>query len=188
MEEFKKLGLDEHVLRVISSKKFDKPTEIQEKTIPLILKGHDVIAGSATGSGKTLAFGAGIIKNVTKGKGIQRLILTPTRELALQVADSIDEFSYHKGLEIAAVYGGVSMNDQVKKLSYADIVVATPGRLLDHLRRNSANLSKIDFLVLDEADRMWDIGFKEDVSKIVKACPKNRQTLLFSATISRELS
>ena len=188
MEEFKKLGLDEHVLRVILDKKFDKPTEIQEKTIPLILEGRDVIAGSATGSGKTLAFGSGIIKNVVKGKGIQGLILTPTRELALQVASAIEEFSYHKGLKVTAVYGGVSMNDQVKKLVYTDIVVATPGRLLDHLRRNSVNLNKVDFLVLDEADRMWDMGFKEDVSKIVKACPKGRQTLLFSATISRELS
>lgn len=187
MEQFEKLGLCEHVLKTISTKKFEKPSEIQKKTIPLILEGTDVIAGSATGSGKTLAFSAGIIKNTEKGTGIRGLILTPTRELAEQVAGAISELAYHKKLEIVPVYGGISINNQIKKLTYADIVVATPGRLLDHLQRNSVNLSKVKFLVLDEADRMWDMGFKDDVGKIVKACPKDRQTLLFSATISSEL-
>ena len=187
MEKFRDLGLCEHVLKVISNKKFTKPSEIQEKTIPLILEGKDVIAGSATGSGKTLAFGAGMIKNVVKGKGVQGLVLTPTRELAEQVAGALEEFGYYKGLEVASVYGGVSMIHQTKKLVYADIVVATPGRLLDHMRSNSVDLSKIDFLVLDEADRMWDMGFKDDVAKIVKACPVDRQTMLFSATISGDL-
>jgi ATP-dependent RNA helicase DeaD len=188
MEKFEALGLCEHVLRVVSDKKFKAPTKIQEKTIPLVLEGKDVIAGSATGSGKTLAFGAGIIKNSDKGKGIQGLILTPTRELAEQVACSMEEFGYHKGLEIAAIYGGVSMERQLKKLQYVSTVVATPGRLLDHIRRNSIDLSNVKFLVLDEADRMWDMGFKDDVGKIVKACPKDRQTLLFSATITPELA
>jgi len=188
MEQFKKLGLCEHVLKVISAKKFTEPSEIQKKTIPLVMEGKDVIAGSATGSGKTLAFGAGMIKNVVKGKGLQGLILTPTRELAEQVSCALAEFAYHKGLEITAVYGGVSMFHQTKKLVYADIVVATPGRLLDHMQHNSIDLSKVDYLVLDEADRMWDMGFKEDVGKIVKACPQNRQTLLFSATISGDLA
>jgi superfamily II DNA/RNA helicase len=188
MEKFEKLGLCEHVLKVISSKKFEKPSEIQEKTIPLILEGKDVIGGSATGSGKTLAFGAGMIKNTEKGKGIQGLILTPTRELAEQVSCALEEFSYHKGLEVTSVYGGVSIENQVKKLTYADIVVATPGRLLDHMQRKSIDISKVNFLVLDEADRMWDMGFKDDVAKIVRACPKERQTLLFSATISSELA
>jgi ATP-dependent RNA helicase DeaD len=188
MEQFRKLGLCEHMLKVILAKKFIEPSEIQEKTIPLILEGRDVIAGSATGSGKTLAFGSGMIKNFVKGKGVQGLILTPTRELAEQVACALGEFAYYKGLEITAVYGGVSIVNQVKKLSHADIVVATPGRLLDHLNRNSIDLSKVDYLVLDEADRMWDMGFKFDVGKIVKACPTNRQTLLFSATITSELA
>jgi ATP-dependent RNA helicase DeaD len=188
MEKFKKLGLCEHMLKVISSKKFEKPSEIQEKTIPLILEGKDIIAGSATGSGKTLAFGSGIIKNVKKGEGIQALILTPTRELAEQVANAMEEFSYYKKLEITSVYGGVSMINQTKKLAYSEVVVATPGRLLDHLKHNSIDLSKVDFLVLDEADRMWDMGFKEDVGKIVKSCPKEKQTLLFSATISSDLA
>ena len=188
MEQFEKLGLCEHVLKVISNKKFTKPSEIQEKTIPLILEGKDIIAGSATGSGKTLAFGAGMIKNVEKGKGIQGLILTPTRELAEQVSCALEEFAYYKELEVTSVYGGVSMSNQVKKLVYADIVVATPGRLLDHMQHNSVDLSKIDYLVLDEADRMWDMGFKDDVGKIVGACPKEKQTLLFSATISGDLA
>lgn len=188
MEKFEKLGLCEHVLRVISDKKFEKPSEIQEKAIPLVMQGKDLIAGSATGSGKTLAFGAGIIKNVEKNKGIQALVLTPTRELCEQVAEALEEFSYHKKLEVASVYGGVSIENQIKKLVYADIVVATPGRLLDHMNRKSINLSNVSFLVLDEADRMWDMGFKDDVEKIVITCPKNRQTLLFSATISFELA
>ncbi|MFH1291113.1 MAG: DEAD/DEAH box helicase [archaeon] len=176
------------MLKTISAKKFKKPSEIQEKTIPLILEGKDIIAGSATGSGKTLAFSVGIIKNTEKGTGVRGLILTPTRELAEQVTGAISELAYHKGLETVSVYGGVSMSNQIKKLTYADIVVATPGRLLDHLQRNSVNLSKVKFLVLDEADRMWDMGFKDDVAKIVKACPKDRQTLLFSATINSELA
>jgi ATP-dependent RNA helicase DeaD len=188
MEKFEKLGLCEHVLKVISNKKFEKPSEIQEKTIPLILEGKDVIAGSATGSGKTLAFGAGMIKNITKGNGIRGLVLTPTRELAEQVAQALEEFAYYKELEVVSVYGGVSMNAQISKLAYADIVVATPGRLLDHLSHNTIDLSKVQFLVLDEADRMWDMGFKEDVGRIVNNCPKEKQTLLFSATISGDLA
>jgi ATP-dependent RNA helicase DeaD len=188
MEQFEKLGLCEHVLKVISNKKFEKPSEIQEKTIPLILEGKDVIAGSATGSGKTLAFGAGMIKNVVKGNGVQGLILTPTRELAEQVACALEEFAYYKELTVAAIYGGVGMGPQIKKLAYADIVVATPGRLLDHMQNNNITLAKVDYLVLDEADRMWDMGFKDDVGRIVKNCPKDKQTLLFSATISHDLA
>jgi len=188
MEQFEKLGICEHVLKVVKAKKFEKPSEIQEKTIPMILEGKDVIAGSKTGSGKTLAFGAGIIQNVEPKKGIQGLILTPTRELAEQVAAQMQEFSYYKKLEVVPVYGGVSIENQIKKLSHANIVVATPGRLLDHMNRNSIDLSNVSFLVLDEADRMWDMGFKDDVAKIVTKCPKDRQTLLFSATISGELA
>ncbi|MCR4284455.1 MAG: DEAD/DEAH box helicase [archaeon] len=188
MESFKKLGISEDIIRVISAKKFEKPSEIQERAIPIILEGKDIIAGSATGSGKTLAFAVGIIKNVQKGKGVQALILTPTRELAEQVAQAIEEFAYHKGLEVLPVYGGVSINHQIKRLTTAEVVVATPGRLLDHMSQKSIDLSHVDFLVLDEADRMWDMGFKDDVGKIVKACPVKRQTMLFSATISSELA
>jgi len=188
MEKFKELGLSEHVLKVIAAKKFKEPSEIQVKTIPLVMAGKDLIAGSATGSGKTLAFGAGLIKAAEKGERISGLVLTPTRELAEQVSEALGEFAYHKGLEIVPVYGGVSIENQIKKLTYANIVVATPGRLLDHMQRNSIDISGVKVLVLDEADRMWDMGFKDDVAKIVNACPKERQTLLFSATISGELA
>jgi superfamily II DNA/RNA helicase len=187
VKQFEELGICEHVLKVVKAKKFEKPSEIQIKTIPLVLEGKDVIAGSKTGSGKTLVFGAGIIKNVEHERKIQALVLTPTRELAEQVSSAIGEFAYYKKLEVVSVYGGVSIENQIKKLAYADIVVATPGRLLDHMNRKSINLSNVRFLVLDEADRMWDMGFKEDVSKIVNGCPKEKQTLLFSATISQEL-
>ena len=187
MEKFEKLGLDEHLLRAIKEKGFTAPSEIQEKSIPLVLHGKDVIAESSTGSGKTLAFAAGIIKKVEPGRGIQALVLTPTRELAEQVAQSIAEFSRFKKLEVVSVYGGVSIVNQIKKLAHADVVVATPGRLLDHLSQNSLSLERVKYLVLDEADRMWDMGFQKDVSKIVDECPNPRQTLLFSATITGDL-
>lgn len=187
MEKFRELGIIEPILKAISEEGFEKPTEIQEKSIPVILAGKDVIAGSATGSGKTLAFAASIIKNSEKGKGIQSLVLTPTRELAEQVAKTLRKFSKHKPLEIAAVYGGVSINPQIDKLRIADVVVGTPGRMLDHLDRRTIELGRLKVLVLDEADRMLDMGFIDDVKKIISECPNKRQTLLFSATITKEV-
>ena len=188
MEYFRNLGIIEPILISIKEEKFEKPTEIQEKSIPLILEGKDVIAGSATGSGKTLAFASGIIENCEKGRGIQALILTPTRELAEQVTNALKKFSKYKPLKIAAVYGGLSINPQIKELKTADIVVGTPGRLLDHIKRRTIRLNNVKILVLDEADRMLDMGFIDDVEKIIRECPRERQTLLFSATISREIS
>ncbi|MFH1210531.1 MAG: DEAD/DEAH box helicase, partial [archaeon] len=157
------------------------------KSIPLILEGKDVIAGSATGSGKTLVFGSGIIRDCERGKGIQALILTPTRELAEQVSKALKKFSKYKPLGISAVYGGVSLNPQIHELRTADVVVATPGRLLDHMERRTINLTRVKILVLDEADRMFDMGFLPDVERIIRVCPLNRQTLLFSATITEEV-
>ena len=187
MEKFRKLGISEPIIRVIQEEKFETPSEIQEKSIPLILAGKDVIAGSATGSGKTLAFSAVIIKNCERRRGIQALVLTPTRELAEQDANSLKKFSKHAPLEIASVYGGVSINPQISQLRRADVVVGTPGRILDHLQRNTLDLRNVKILVLDEADRMFDMGFKKDVEKIIRNCPSHRQTLLFSATISQEV-
>jgi len=187
MENFKILGISEPVLRSIRDERFESPSEIQEKSIPLIIAGKDVIAGSATGSGKTLAFAAGILKNAEKGRGIQALVLTPTRELAEQVAQALSKFSKYKPLEIIAVYGGVGINPQIRGLKTADVVVGTPGRLLDHIARNTLRLGKVNTLVLDEADRMFDMGFKDDVEKIIRKCPDDRQTLLFSATINKEV-
>lgn len=187
MTDFKELGLREEFLKILEKMRITEPTEIQEKAVPLVLQGKDIIAGSATGSGKTLAFSVGLVQNLKHGEGIKALILTPTRELAEQVSDSIKKFSEHKKLEITPIYGGVSVDNQAKQLTYTDIIVATPGRLLDHLERNNLTLEKVDTLILDEADRMWDMGFQEDVGKIVKKCTNRKQNLLFSATISKDL-
>lgn len=188
MNAFKNLGLNELVLRAIREEGFESATLIQRKAIPPILEGKDIIGGSATGSGKTLAFASGIIQKASKGKGIQALILTPTRELAEQVALAFKKFSKYKPLTIASVVGGLSINPQIQALQTADVVVGTPGRLLDHLERKTIRLNEVQTLVLDEADRMLDMGFIEDVERIIRACPKKRQTLLFSATISHDVS
>jgi len=187
MEEFRKLGISLPILKAIEEENFTEPSEIQRKAIPLVLQGKDIIAGSATGSGKTLAFGAGIIQNSEKGKGIQALVLTPTRELAEQVAKALRKFSKYNNLNIIPIYGGVSINPQIDNLRKADVVVGTPGRMLDHLQRGTINLRNIKILVLDEADRMFDMGFIDDIRKIISQCPKKRQTLLFSATITQEV-
>ena len=187
MEKFKKLKLSEGILRAIKEAKFEEPSEIQEKTIPLVLEGRDLIGSSATGSGKTLAFGAGIIEKIKKGYGIQALILTPTRELAEQVTDHLKMFAKYYDFVIKEIYGGVSINPQIQALTKADIVVGTPGRILDHLGRRTLNLSRVKFLVLDEADKMLEMGFIEDVQEIIEKCPRERQTLLFSATISQDI-
>ncbi len=187
MISFKNLGITEPVLRSINDEKFEIPSEIQEKSIPPILSGKDVIAGSATGSGKTLAFASGIIQSSERGKGIQALVLVPTRELAEQVAQALSKFSKYKPLEIIAVYGGAGIFQQIRELRTADVVVGTPGRILDHIGRNTIKLGKVKTLVLDEADRMFDMGFIDDVERIIKKCPQERQTLLFSATISKDV-
>lgn len=181
------LGKDNPLFKAVKEKGFDKPSEIQEKTIPIVLKGKDVIAGAATGSGKTLAFTAALSKNVENKPGIQGLILTPTRELAEQVAKEISYFTRYKNLKVIAVYGGVSINPQISNLRSSHIVVGTPGRILDHLERRTIDLRHVNTLILDEADRMLDMGFIEDVEKIISHCPKQRQTLLFSATISWDI-
>lgn len=138
MERFRKLGITESIIRTIEEEKFEEPSEIQEKSIPLILAGKDVIAGSATGSGKTLAFASRIIENSEKGKGIQALILTPTRELAQQVTKALRKFSKYKPLAFIAVYGGVSISPQIEDLKKADIVVGTP-------RKNTGPYGKKDY-------------------------------------------
>ncbi len=187
MEKFKQLGLSSEVLSELARAGFEVPSEIQEKVIPLALQGKDIIGGSATGSGKTLAFSAPILENVTKNSGIQALVLTPTRELAEQISESIKKFSKNKKLEITAIYGGVDIKPQIRKLLDSEVVIATPGRLLDHIERKTIRLDEVKILVLDEVDRMFDMGFQKDVEKIINLCPKERQTLLFSATISSEI-
>ena len=166
---------------------FSEMTDIQIKTIPLIQQGRDVIGQSKTGSGKTAAFGFPILEKIIHNNGLQALILVPTRELCEQVTSEMRKFSRHKSMSITAVYGGVSINPQFHSLRHADIVVATPGRMLDHLERGTAQLSRVKILVLDEADKMFEMGFIEDVKKIISQIPKDRQTLLFSATISQQV-
>jgi len=187
MKTFEELGLSNEVLGTLSNLGIKTPSEIQEKTIPLVLAGKDVIGGSATGSGKTLVFASAMIENLQKNGKVQALVLTPTRELAEQVADSINTFSKYKKLNVLSVYGGVSIENQIKRLKNTDIVVGTPGRILDHMRRGTLNLVQIKFLVLDEVDKMFDMGFQKDVEMIVDECPKKRQTMLFSATISSDI-
>jgi len=183
MKRFEDFGLGHEILETIKNLGFTKPTQIQDRSISLVISGKDVVGESATGSGKTLAFGCGVIENVIPGKGIQALILTPTRELAEQVKEDLVKLS-NKKLNILAIYGGVSINIQFDKLPRADVVIATPGRFLDHLRRKKLDTSNIKILIMDEADRMFDMGFIDDVEKIIHSCPRNRQTLFFSATIS----
>ena len=187
MESFKKLGLGHGIMQLVKESGFTEPTDVQAKAIPLVLEGKDILGSSATGSGKTLAFGAGIIERMENGNGIQCLVLTPTRELADQVAKSLRYFSSYKKLVVAEIYGGVSIEPQKHILRRADIVVGTPGRILDHLKQKSLVLDDVKYLVLDEADRMLDMGFIDDVVRIIDYCPKERQTLLFSATISHDI-
>jgi len=187
MKLFKDFKLSNELQQSISKLGFETPTLIQERSIPYIISGRDVIGESATGSGKTLAFGCGIVEHTFHGKGVQALILAPTRELTGQVRTMINQISHHKLLNIISVYGGVSIEPQIRDLARADVVVATPGRLLDHLQRKTVNLSNVKLLVLDEADRMLDMGFIDDVRKIIQLCPAKRQTLFFSATMSSEI-
>jgi len=187
MNLFENLGLDSHTVGAINGLGLTTPTEIQGKSIPHVIAGKDVVGESATGSGKTLAFGCGMLKKAEHGRGLQVLILTPTRELAEQVKDSLRQLSRQKHLNIITVYGGTSINQQIQELTRADVVVGTPGRLLDHLERRTIDTSKISLLVLDEADRMLDMGFIDDVEKIIRVCPQKRQTLFFSATIQQHV-
>ena len=162
-------------------------TDIQKKTIPLIQEGKDVIGQSFTGSGKTAAFGFPILEKITHNHGVQTLLLVPTRELCEQVTTEMRKFAKYKRMNITAVYGGVSINPQFQSLKHADIVVATPGRMLDHLERGTARLTNVKILVLDEADKMFEMGFIDDVKRIISQLPRERQTLLFSATISHQV-
>jgi ATP-dependent RNA helicase DeaD len=188
MSKFREIGLTGEILKAVEEIGFVEPSEIQSKSIPPILEGKDIIGESATGSGKTLAFATGIIQKVKKNEGIQGLVLTPTRELAEQVAGMMKRFSKFKNLRVTSIYGGVGIHKQIDDIKKSEIIVGTPGRLLDHLSRETINLENLKVLVLDEADRMIDMGFIEDVEKIISQCPIKRQTLLFSATISGDIN
>jgi ATP-dependent RNA helicase RhlE len=186
---FETLGLSPALLRALAENKFTAPTPIQAQAIPLALAGHDLLGGAQTGTGKTAAFGLPLLQRLSKqtpAKGPRKpraLVLVPTRELAVQVADSIKAFNRHLHLNVTTIYGGAGMGPQVDNLRRgADILVATPGRLIDHMERGSAKLDAVEVLVLDEADRMLDMGFLPAIKRILGRVPAQRQTLLFSAT------
>ena len=189
---FTQLGLRSELTEAVKAKGYTKPSPIQAQAIPAILAGKDVIGGAQTGTGKTAAFGLPLLQilaeNEFKTKRPRTLILAPTRELAAQVHHSIMDYGKRLNLQSAVIFGGVGFNPQITALRRGlDIIVATPGRLLDLCQRREANLSAIEILVLDEADRMLDMGFIHDIKKILKLLPKKRQNLLFSATYSREV-
>ena len=189
-DPFEHLSLNEPIRRALAEERYPKPTQIQESAIPEILAGHDVLASAQTGTGKTAAFALPMLHMLyaQKQRGdshIRALILTPTRELALQVDESFCTYGRHLSLRTAVILGGVPEASQIKALrARPEIVVATPGRLLDLLQRRFLKLDRVETLVLDEADRMLDMGFVHDVRKIVGRVPRSRQTLFFSATMS----
>ena len=190
--QFSELGLNDRLLQGIRATGFSKPTPIQQQTIPIALNGRDIIGLAQTGTGKTAAFVLPMLHRfdeIPKKRGtIRGLILTPTRELAQQVEESITTVGRFANYSSLSVYGGVSMDNQLRRLRRGvDIVVATPGRLLDHLDRGTINLSGVEVFVLDEADRMFDMGFINDVRKIISHIPKKRQTFLFSATMPESI-
>ena len=191
---FETLGLRAELLRAVSEKGYTTPSPIQLQAIPPILEGKDLMGGAQTGTGKTAGFTLPLLENLMaagkhqKGKAIRALVLTPTRELAAQVSESVEEYGKHLPLRSTVIFGGVSINPQIKKLRNGiDILVATPGRLLDHVSQNTIDLSKLEILVLDEADRMLDMGFIHDIRKVLALVPKKKQTLLFSATFSNDI-
>ncbi len=189
---FAALGLRPELLQAVADEGYTVPTPIQQETIPLALAGRDVVGSAQTGTGKTAAFLLPILQRLSQspgtGKGIRALILVPTRELAEQVLERANAYGRHLGIRAAAVYGGVGFEPQVDALKRGvEIIVATPGRFLDQMGRGNARLSHVEVLVLDEADRMLDMGFAPDVRRILDAIPGEHQTLLFSATISYDV-
>lgn len=191
---FNTLGLSAEILRALEQQGYTQPTPIQQQAIPVILEGRDILAGAQTGTGKTAGFTLPMLELLhehAQGKGrraVRALVLTPTRELAAQVEESVKQYSQHLPLRSAVIFGGVKINPQIDKLRRGvDILVATPGRLLDHAQQKTVDLSHIEFLVLDEADRMLDMGFIHDIKRVIKLLPKERQNLLFSATYSQKI-
>ncbi len=184
---FEELGVKPELVKALHELGIDIPTEIQKKAILPILSGKDLIGRSKTGSGKTAAFGVPLLQRIVPRKGLQAVILSPTRELACQIAEELGKFSRYLPCSIATVYGGVSLQPQVQQIARADILVGTPGRVLDHLHQRTLNLSTVGSFVLDEADKMVEMGFIEDVEAILSFTPRGRQMLLFGATLSSQI-
>ena len=190
---FDSLGLSAQILSAVAKQGYDTPSPIQAQAIPAVLEGKDVMAAAQTGTGKTAGFTLPILEKLSRGEkarsnNIRALILTPTRELAAQVGESVATYGQNLDLTSFIVFGGVKINPQMQRLRRGvDILVATPGRLLDLFNQNAVKFNQVEILVLDEADRMLDMGFIRDIKKLLAALPKNRQNLLFSATFSDDI-
>jgi len=191
---FNTLGLSAELLRAVSDQGYTEPTPVQRQAIPVILGGRDILAGAQTGTGKTAGFTLPLLQRLNAAprsdgrRRVRALILTPTRELAAQVEESVRTYGRHLSLSSAVIFGGVKINPQIDKLRRGvDILVATPGRLLDHVGQKTLDLSSVEILVLDEADRMLDMGFIRDIRRILQLLPAARQNLLFSATYTDEI-
>ncbi len=190
---FKSLGLSEALLKAISKKGYETPSPIQEKAIPPVLEGHDVLASAQTGTGKTAGFTLPILQLLSqeaplRNRPVRSLILTPTRELAAQIYDNVREYGEFLNLRSAVIFGGVNQNPQIATLrNGVDVLIATPGRLLDLQAQGHLSLNKVEIFVLDEADRMLDMGFLRDIQKVMKLIPAKRQNLMFSATFSKDI-
>jgi ATP-dependent RNA helicase RhlE len=190
---FDSLGLSAELLRAVKEQGYDTPTPIQASAIPVVLSGRDLMGAAQTGTGKTAGFTLPLLQRLQTSPGpngghrhpVRALILTPTRELAAQVGDSVAAYGKHLRFHSAVIFGGVNINPQIDKLRRGvDIVIATPGRLLDHVEQRTIDLSKVEILVLDEADRMLDMGFIRDIRRVLALLPRQRQNLMFSATFS----
>ena len=194
MSNFESLGLSKKLLQSVKNEGYTEPTPVQEQAIPLLLKGHDVLGVAQTGTGKTAAFALPVLqimarKEIKGRRKIRTLVLTPTRELAAQINERFAAYSEHLSIFHQVIFGGVSQKSQVKSLRRGiDILVATPGRLLDLIEQGFIDLENIEFFVLDEADRMLDMGFIRDIKKVIKLLPKKRQNLLFSATMPSSIA
>ncbi|MBG0765560.1 MAG: DEAD/DEAH box helicase, partial [Tissierellales bacterium] len=187
--KFSQLQVSKEVLQGVEDMGFEEATAIQTKSIPLIMEGKDVIGHSQTGTGKTAAFGIPALESIDKDiENMQVLVLCPTRELAVQASDEINKYGkYKKGIKAMPIYGGQPIIRQIKALKKRpQIIVGTPGRVMDHMRRHTLKMENIKMVVLDEADEMLNMGFREDIETILKDVPKDRQTILFSATMSKE--
>jgi len=191
---FQDLGLCAALTRAVADQNYTQPTPVQQQAIPAVLDRRDLLVGAQTGTGKTAAFTLPMLQLLNDGRHranrrpVRALVLTPTRELAAQVASSVETYGQHLLLRSAVIFGGVNIRPQIAKLRKGvDIVVATPGRLLDHMGQGTIDLTRVEILVLDEADRMLDMGFIHDIKRVLKVLPSSRQNLLFSATFSREI-
>ena len=188
MTKFKELGLDDKIIQAIDELGFDEAFPIQEACIPVLLTDRDVIGQAHTGSGKTAAFALSMLQQITPKKGIQGMIIAPTRELAMQISGEIKKFAKYTGIKVATVYGGQGMGIQLDALDRGvEIIVATPGRLIDHLKRGSIELGDVEHVVLDEADTMLDMGFIDDIQFILDLTPEQRTMSLWSATMPTEI-